>query len=300
MKQGTTLFGLVSLIMLAVFGAAGYFVKAAFDAEKGKAQMQVVLSETRDAVADLRDKVAEIEKERLAALDAVASANMQADQLAARLREYEANLHASQADLRRATNQLAIESTIQQSLNQKIKEMDSARRAAEQQMVDYRQKLEALSKQVPIGATNAVKENPFIGAYLALNLSPDEIRQRLEELDRLRTSSTPAKPQIPGAGTVASSPTPAPPAVAATAKGGAAGQIRAVNAEFSFVILDVGAPHGVKVDDEFAVLRGNETIGRIKVKRLYQGLSVCDLLNEQSAAAFRIGDRVEQIKPQAP
>lgn len=288
MKQGTTLIGLVSLIMLATFGAAAYFVKSAYDAERGQAQLQTVLIETKDAVLDLREKVELLEKDRLAALDAVAGANAQADQLAARLREYETSLHAAQTDLRRATNQLATEATIQQSLNQKIAEMDAAKRAAEKQVADYRTQLETLSKQFPAGATtNATKENPFVGAYLALNLSPDEIRQRLAELEKLRAAQ-PVKPAAPAA---TANPQPAPAANVAT------GQIRALNAEFGFVILDVGAPQGVKVDDEFNIMRGAEKIGRLRVKRLYEGLSVCDILNDQTVAAFRIGDRVEQAKP---
>ena len=296
MKQGTTLIGLVSLIMLATFGAAAYFVKSAYDAERGQAQLQTVLIETKDAVLDLREKVELLEKDRLAALDAVAGANAQADQLAARLREYETSLHAAQTDLRRATNQLATEATIQQSLNQKIAEMDAAKRAAEKQVADYRTQLETLSKQFPAGATtNATKENPFVGAYLALNLSPDEIRQRLAELEKLRAAQ-PVKPPSPAA-TANPPPAPAVAPGSVPAANVATGQIRALNAEFGFVILDVGAPQGVKVDDEFNIMRGAEKIGRLRVKRLYEGLSVCDILNDQTVAAFRIGDRVEQAKP---
>ena len=74
------------------------------------------------------------------------------------------------------------------------------------------------------------------------------------------------------------------------------GTVREVNAKFGFVILDVGAPNGVKPGDLFSVSRANEHVGRLRVRNLHSGLSVCDIITEETSRAILQGDQVKQFK----
>ena len=133
-------------------------------------------------------------------------------------------------------------------------------------------------KKTKISSDTSIAPPPTIGG-----LTPDEIQVRLKELEALKMK----KPEAPVLPSKQDQPVPI---------AGISGTVREVNAKFGFAILDLGAPNGVKLGDEFAVSRANEPVGRLRVRKLHSGLSICDIISTQTSRAVLPGDRVDQLK----
>jgi len=71
--------------------------------------------------------------------------------------------------------------------------------------------------------------------------------------------------------------------------GNVQGKIILVNREYGFVVVGVGKLDGVKLKDQFEIVRDGEAIAKVVVSKLYDSLSSCDVIN-QTDVSVREGD----------
>ena len=70
------------------------------------------------------------------------------------------------------------------------------------------------------------------------------------------------------------------------------GRILVVNREYDFVVINVGKSNGVRIGDEFEVLRNGQSVGHVKVEKLYEALSAASLLPGTDKQNLHEGDTV--------
>ena len=72
------------------------------------------------------------------------------------------------------------------------------------------------------------------------------------------------------------------------------GTISAVNADFGFVIVNLGQNQGVTNESRLLVKRGNQLIGKLKIVQIYGSTTVADIDTKSITAGFAIqpGDEV--------
>jgi len=86
------------------------------------------------------------------------------------------------------------------------------------------------------------------------------------------------------------------PAQEVTAEGTVlTGRILVVNREYDFVVMNVGKASGVQLGDEFDVVRGGQSLGRVKVEKLYEALAAAAILPETNEDSIREGDTVRVV-----
>lgn len=76
-----------------------------------------------------------------------------------------------------------------------------------------------------------------------------------------------------------------------------AGQILSVNAEWNFVILDIGSEQGLKANAEMLVHRSKDLVGKVRVSDVKDEMAVAEILNDWEQLPIRAGDAV--ISPQS-
>jgi hypothetical protein len=281
MKQGTsTVIGLLTFLLLATFGAAAYFVSQAYSAQRGQSTAIQSVREHKKKAADLEQVAGRLEAGWQSAATEADNAVAQLDQFRGLVVDQDKEIEYLLNNLQTLSNQLNTASSAEQNLNHRLMQLDKEKRGAAEASSVLRDQLSALENE--FNALKNVKPGAIPSPAVA-GLTPQEIRERLNELAQLKAR---------GVAPSAVAPTIAPPA----ALTGISGTVREVNAEFRFVILDLGGPNGVKAGDEFAVTRAKEPVGKLRVRRLHSGLCICDIIVDQTRRAIMRGDRVEQLK----
>ena len=79
----------------------------------------------------------------------------------------------------------------------------------------------------------------------------------------------------------------------ATAK---VGEIAVYDKKFGFFIINKGQNNGVKVGDEFNVLRAGNLVGKIKIQSTQQQTSVAGVIRELTRQQLQVGDKVVKSK----
>ena len=285
MKQGiSTVIGLLTFLLLATFGAAAYFVSQAYSAQKGQAAAVRFAEKQGEKLTELELNIKRIEAEWQIAATESDNAMAQLEQFRGLIEDQDKEIEYLLNNLQTLSNQLSSATAAEQNLNQRIIQLDKEKRAAIEAANGIRDQLSALEKEfekiknTKISSDTSIAPPPTIGG-----LTPDEIQLRLKELEALKMK----KPEAPVLPSKQDQPVPI---------AGISGTVREVNAKFGFAILDLGAPNGVKLGDEFSVSRANEPVGRLRVRKLHSGLSICDIISTQTSQAVLPGDRVDQLK----
>ena len=73
------------------------------------------------------------------------------------------------------------------------------------------------------------------------------------------------------------------------------GQIIVVNREYDFIVMNLGKSQGLEIGQEFAVVRGQQVLGRVKIEKIYDELSAAAIMPESNKDAIREGDLVRPI-----
>jgi hypothetical protein len=285
MKQGSsTVIGLLTFLLLATFGAAAYFVSRAYSAQQGQSAAIQEVEQHKKKAADLGQVAGRLEAGWQSAATEADNAVAQLDQFRSLVVDQDKEIEYLLNNLQTLSNQLNTASASEQNLNQRMIQLDKEKRGATEASSALRDQLSALEKEFDtLKIANPGAIPPAVPPPTVAGLTPAEIRGRLNELAQLKAS---------GSNSGAATPTVSKPSVLT----GISGTVREVNAEFDFVILDLGAPNGVKAGDEFAVTRAKEPVGRLRVRRLHSGLCICDIIVDQTRRAIMRGDRVEQLK----
>ena len=58
------------------------------------------------------------------------------------------------------------------------------------------------------------------------------------------------------------------------------GKIAVVNKEYNFAVINLGSKDGVKVQDEFSVIRGDKVIGNLKIEKVHESMSAAGFAAE--------------------
>ncbi|MCM8765282.1 MAG: hypothetical protein NC920_00315 [Candidatus Omnitrophica bacterium] len=76
---------------------------------------------------------------------------------------------------------------------------------------------------------------------------------------------------------------------------GRVGRILAVNHPYEFVVIDLGKEQGIEMGTLLGVYQGEEMIARIKVEKVYENMSVADIVYEKEKGVIRDEDLVKFI-----
>ncbi|MBL67893.1 MAG: hypothetical protein CMO74_05500 [Verrucomicrobiales bacterium] len=279
MKQGTsTVIGLLTFLLLATFGAAAYFVSQAYSAQKGRSAAIQKAEGFRKNAAELEATVTQLETEWQDAVAQADSAITQLEQFRGLAEEQDKEIEYLMSNLHSVSNQLAAAAAVEQNLNQSLVQVNQEKLTAIETVAELRDKLDALEKEFKTLKDSKPAVLPVVPVPGVAGLSQEEVVARLEELKNLKAKLAAAPP------------------AATPGNEGVSGRVREVNVEFGFVILDIGAPDGLKVGDRLSVSRASEPVGQLRVRKLHSGLSVCDILTEKTAHAIQLGDRVDLLK----
>lgn len=285
MKQGiSTVIGLLTFLLLATFGAAAYFVSQAYSAQKGLAVAVQFAEKQKEKLSELDRDIKRLEAEWQIAATESDNAMAQLEQFRGLIEDQDKEIEYLLENLQTVSNQLNSAAAAEQNLNQRIIQLDKEKRAAIEAATGFRDQLTALEKEFEtVKNKKKIDDTPVAPPAAFGGLAADQVQARLKELEMLKAK----KPVTPVVSPIVTQPTPV---------ADISGTVREVNAKFGFAILDLGAPNGVKLGDEFAVSRANEPVGRLRVRKLHSGLSICDIISDKTSRAVLPGDRVEQIK----
>ncbi len=73
------------------------------------------------------------------------------------------------------------------------------------------------------------------------------------------------------------------------------GQVVVINREYDFIVMNLGKNHGLRIGQEFKIVRDNEVIGRVRVEKVYDELSAAALLPNSKKNSIREGDLVTSL-----
>lgn len=77
-----------------------------------------------------------------------------------------------------------------------------------------------------------------------------------------------------------------------TMKPGTTGTIVYANAEWNFVVIDIGSNDGVQPTAEMIIHRGDNMIGKIKISAVRDNVSIAEVMSEYQTANVKEGDHV--------
>ena len=281
MKQGAnTVIGLLTFLLLATFGATAYFVSKAYSAQKGQTvfsrlvqEQKMKAAEQKAVTSELKQVVGRLESECRAAVAQSENAMGQLDQFRGLIDDQGKEIEYLLGNLQSMSNQLAAAVVVENNLNRRLGQLDKEKREAVEAAAGLQDKLSALEKEFDlVGESGAGVVSPAKLPVTVAGLSLAEAEARLKELESLKAKSA-APPLMPASGTVAG-----------------------VSPKFEFVILDLGVLNGVKPGDEFVVSRGEERLGRLRVRKLHSGLCICDIIEDHATLSMATGDKVKQVK----
>jgi chromosome segregation ATPase len=75
------------------------------------------------------------------------------------------------------------------------------------------------------------------------------------------------------------------------------GKILVVNREFDFVVINLGQKDGIELGNIFLVYRNGESLGKVQIEKVYEGMSTAIFLPEARKEEIREGDSVRIISP---
>ena len=70
------------------------------------------------------------------------------------------------------------------------------------------------------------------------------------------------------------------------------GTIVSYDAKFDFYVINRGADHGIKIGDEYNVLRGGNLVGKIKINTTQPTVSIADAVKAFTRMKLQAGDKV--------
>jgi len=284
-RGNATVIGLLTFLLLATFGAAAYFVSRAYIAQNNQLLAVELISKQKQKTAELEKMVRRLESEWQVAADESENAMAQLDQLQGLIQNQNQEIDYLLDNLQSISNQLAAAVAVEVNLNRRLVQLDKEKNDAVEMAAGLADQLKALEKEFesaknlpPVVITT--NTNPSTVAGLPLG----EVELRLKELEAIKKKNSRIS--------VEPDPEEKPPLNSSLVTGA----VRKVDAKFGFVVLDVGAPDGVKAGDVFSVMRGDEHVGQLRVRKMLSGLPICDIIADKTIKTILQGDQVQQLK----
>ena len=186
------------------------------------------------------------------------------------------DLQLAQGQLASATNELAVAKTALSSV-----EGDQGKLASDLQKASI--DLSQLQSQLTVAQNMAKKASKLeqeIGGFRQIGT--------LTELQALKTKADKAARDAAAKKKKKNSG----PKKTATPSGGEVGAIISFDPKFGFYVINRGADHGIKVAQEFNVLRGGRLVGKIKIKQTQPTVSIADAVKAFTRQQLQPGDKV--------
>lgn len=223
-------------------------------------------SNLEETQTKLSAKEAEATQEKTAKEAAIAERDERQTQLTAA----EARITSLEADLKARVDELA---TVNANLT-----------TAQASVTELTTKTEQLQAQVDQSTELATQITTLTSDLQAARADKERLEQQVQELTA-RTAAAPTP------GTVAGTPgTPGTPA-GGTAPG-LTGRVQAVNAGWSFVVLNLGEKDGVRPNAVMDVYRNGSKVGQVKVSGVEPTLSTANIVSTREGNTIEPGDRV--------
>jgi arsenate reductase-like glutaredoxin family protein len=287
MKQNgsTTVIGLLAFLLLTTFGAAAYFVSRAYAAQNNQAIAVRLIGKQKQKTIELEQIVKRLELEWKVAATESDNAMAQLDQLQGLINDQNQEIDYLLDNLQSVSNQLAAAVAVEANLNQRLVQLDKEKNDAVEVAAGLADQLKALEKEFEASKVStprvvATNSSPPTVAGLPLR----EVELRLKELEEIKKTKE-AVSILPN------TQDNAPSAISLVT-----GTVRKVDTKFGFVVLDLGAPDGVRPGDFFSVTRAGEPVGQVCVRKMLSGLPICDIIADKTVTAILQGDQVRQLK----
>ncbi|GEM_PF-3159003 len=211
----------------------------------------------------------------------------------------------SQIDSERQARQAAekAKTEIQQSLNEKDKILQEKTQNAaslDSQVAELKAEIRTKNQEITKNRTTIAQQELSIKDLTEKNTllekEKKELKSRLEYFEgptqETETSTLaggkPAFSENSAVNSAADEKT-ADPSQAVNSQ--ATGKVILVNKEYRFLVVGLGKLDGIKLQDQFDIVRGDQVIGKVAVSKLYESLSSCDIVQE-GKEPFKEGDLV--------
>lgn len=191
----------------------------------------------------------------------------------------ESQLTDTQSQAQRLSDEVAQEKRAREALTT---ELAQTRRES----IDAKSRLEAERKEKLTLTEELARAKQ---GYQSVNSELTTLRQAKEALER-RVKEMLASQATEAQTIVVKPSSPTAPAASAP-KSSAEGKVLVVNREFNFVVVNLGSKDGLKNGTPLTILRGNSSIAKAQVERLYDNMVAATLLSEQDKQKVQEGDR---------
>jgi hypothetical protein len=163
-------------------------------------------------------------------------------------------------------------------LQMAVDDLRNKARTGEDQIIHLVQRIKALEEKSIDSSTAMEVKKEFENAKKELDAAE---REKTFLADRLAKSSerkTPAGQRK----------------VTASGEPGIRGRVLAVNRGYNFVVIDLGARHGIEMNSEMLVLRGRSLIGKIRVSSVEPATTIGDIITNSLARGVQVqtGDTI--------
>ena len=211
--------------------------------------------------------------------DAVAKAKLATggtSELQSKNQKLSSDLQLAQGQLASATNELAVAKTALSSGQADQGQLSSDLQKAKNDRKKLEEDLEAA--QASAREAEALKQE--IGGYRQIGTLPELQGLKAKADKAARDAAAKKKKKNPG------------PKKTTTNNGGEVGVIISYDPKFGFYVINRGADHGLKKDQEFTVLRGGKLVGKIKIKQTQPTVSIADAVKAFTRQQLQPGDKV--------
>ncbi len=267
-----------------IIGLVGFSAICLFLFFQATSQQQVLLRETTDLKAEnatLLNKINQLENDLKQNQGRTESLRAERDKVTQELRDLQGKFDqlskARDELIREKNDNLAIQDSFKtaksenDALNLKLKDLNSRKEVLDKKVQSLEEEKSTMEKRL----------NEMEAMFADKAALIDSLKN---ELDAVKSSKPEAALEKKGESVVEL------PAIVVRSTSPSAGKILAVNTESNFVVINLGISSGVKVGDEFNVLRSGKSIGSIVVIQARDNISACDI--KKVSTALKADDNI--------
>lgn len=243
------------LVTILAIGAGGFFAN----------QLKQKRDDLNSQLGATKNNLAQVTNER-------DTTKKSLDTTSAKLKTTEGDLDKANADIKTKEKQIETEKAERQKVEDNLKGVN-------QQKADVQAELDKYKKAIPADLPPeqiAAKLKEFEDKLATIDQEKKVLQEQLvkletekktrEEQDRLRRDGKP----VPGV----------------------SGHVVAVNADWNFVVLDIGSKQGLIENVPMIVYRANKLVGKIMITSVEPSVAIADILPEWKQEEIQEGDTV--------
>lgn len=260
-KSNILMLGMLT-VMFAGTTAVGFYLEE--QERHGRLRLEQQVSQLTKIKQQLEQDLDGVRREKTRLEEDVAAAQEEARRLTATVHEISQARDTLQGDISKR------DETMEQ-LNKELEQIRTEREQLNTQLISVQDQTKKLEYQL----AQLRKERKELAAKLT------EVKGTTVELEKVVV-----KPQEPM--NLPPPPVSSSPVDSTTVTG----RVLVVNREYDFLVINVGKANGVAIGDEFEIWRDSQSVGRVKVEKLYEALSAASLLPGTDKQQVHEGDTV--------